>query len=272
MNWFTSDWSSPSTDWLRCAARGAAARSADRDGEAAASAGWCWSPTASAGSTCAGSALRYVLGAEELPYAIAVFPWGHGFGRWHADLTNAANRDAKAELIAESVAAIQDRAAERSGIPGRQIGRLGRRGQGARAAGRADQWSAWCCWRRRFRPATTSPRALRAVRREMVVFWSPLDVIILGVGTRLFGTIDRVKTVSAGLVGFRVPPSANLDETTSQRYDKLRQIRWRPRMAATGYLGGHLGPDSPLFLRKYVVPLLRVEEIAQMLNRGSGSS
>ena len=47
--------------------------------------------------------------------------------------------------------------------------------------------------------------ALRAVRREIVVFWSPLDLIVLGAGTRLFGTIDRVKTVGAGLVGFRVP-------------------------------------------------------------------
>ena len=28
-------------------------------------------------------------------------------------------------------------------------------------------------------------------------------------------------------------------------------------MASTGYFGGHVGPDSPAFLRKYVVPLLR---------------
>jgi hypothetical protein len=28
-------------------------------------------------------------------------------------------------------------------------------------------------------------------------------------------------------------------------------------MAASGYLGGHLGPDSPVFLKNYVVPLLR---------------
>ncbi len=27
-------------------------------------------------------------------------------------------------------------------------------------------------------------------------------------------------------------------------------------MMTTGYLGGHVGPDSPAFLRKYVVPLL----------------
>ena len=33
--------------------------------------------------------------------------------------------------------------------------------------------------------------SLRAVRGDVVVFWSPYDVIILGAGTRLFGTIDR---------------------------------------------------------------------------------
>lgn len=98
-------------------------------------------------------------------------------------------------------------------------------------------------------------RALRAVRREVVVFWSPLDLIVLGAGTRIFGTIDRVKTVSAGLVGFR-PPREPTAEQAAQ-YAKLRQVRWRPTMASTGYLGGHVGPDSPAFLRKYVVPLLR---------------
>jgi pimeloyl-ACP methyl ester carboxylesterase len=101
-------------------------------------------------------------------------------------------------------------------------------------------------------------RALRAVRHEAVVFWSPLDVIVLGAGTRIFGTIDRKKGVSAGLVGFR-PPRATGDEQRAQ-YAKLRQVRWRPAMAPTGYLGGHIGPDSPAFLRKYVVPLLRAAE------------
>jgi hypothetical protein len=45
-------------------------------------------------------------------------------------------------------------------------------------------------------------------------------------------------------------------------YKKLRQVRWSPRMSSTGYLGGHLGPDSPRFLKKYVVPLLRVDPAA----------
>ena len=101
---------------------------------------------------------------------------------------------------------------------------------------------------------------LRAVRRDMVVFWSPLDLIVLGLGTRLFGTIDRVRTVGAGLVGFRIPTDAAHDQNRNCEYRKLRQIRWHPRMAATGNFGGHLGPDCPLFLKKYVVPLLQFDE------------
>ena len=83
---------------------------------------------------------------------------------------------------------------------------------------------------------------------------NPLDVFILGLGTRIFGTIDRVHDVSAGLVGFRVPDG--LDDEGLRQYAKLRQVRWHPRMAPTGYLGGHVGPDSPPFLKRYVVPLL----------------
>src|SRR5262249_29959015 len=98
--------------------------------------------------------------------------------------------------------------------------------------------------------------ALNAVRREMVVFWSPLDVFVLGLGTLVFGTIDRIKSVSAGLVGFQAPAPGN--PARDVQYQKLRQVRWRIEMATTGYLGGHVGPDSPAFLRKYVVPLLRV--------------
>ena len=92
----------------------------------------------------------------------------------------------------------------------------------------------------------------------MVVFWSPLDVIVLGAGTRIFGTIDRIKTSARGWSGSARRRRAP-DEQQAQ-YAKLRQVRWGPGMASTGYLGGHVGPDSPAFLRKYVVPLLRAAD------------
>ena len=98
----------------------------------------------------------------------------------------------------------------------------------------------------------------------MVVFWSPLDVIVLGAGTRIFGTIDRVKSRRRG--AGRVPHAGPADDARSAQYAKLRQVRWRPGMASTGYLGGHVGPDSPAFLRKYVVPLLRVADPPRAVN------
>ena len=41
------------------------------------------------------------------------------------------------------------------------------------------------------------------------------DVIVLGAGTWLFKTADRVRTFSAGMVGFRIP--AGLDDEGRDR-------------------------------------------------------
>ena len=197
-----------------------------------------------------GTALRYVMGAERLPFLVKVVPWGHGLGRWHADLTNATNRDAGAKTVAEEVLAF------RQAHPGKIVHLIGKSGGTGVVVKALEQLPADAVETVVLIAPALSPRydlsrALTAVHRRAVVFWSPLDVIVLGAGTRLFGTIDRVHSVSAGLVGFR-PPSP--DRASS--YAKLKQIRWRPAMAWTGYFGGHVGPDLPAFLRKYVVPLL----------------
>jgi hypothetical protein len=206
-----------------------------------------------------GTALRYVVAGARLNYAIHVLPWGHGFGRWFADLTNVSNRDRHAALLAE---AVQQFHTYQPDDPVFLIGKSGGSGILVKAL---EQLETDLVERVILLAPALSPEydlttALRAVSREMVVFWSPLDVFILGAGTRVFGTADRVRTASAGLVGFRIPPSrTGGDRPTDGHYAKLRQVRWMPRMAASGYLGGHLGPDSPVFLKNYVVPLLRRE-------------
>lgn len=204
-----------------------------------------------------GTGLRYVMGAVGAPCAVRVVSWGHGLGRWHADLTNAVNRDARAREIADEVVAFRSR---RPGAPVFLVGKSGGAGLVVKALEHLpdDAVEAAVLLSPALSPAYDLTRALGAVRRELVVFWSPLDVIVLGAGTRIFGTIDRIKSVSAGMVGFR-PPGPPDDEQRAQ-YAKLRQVRWQPGMASTGYLGGHVGPDSPAFLRKYVVPLLRVAD------------
>ncbi|QEH35341.1 hypothetical protein OJF2_38920 [Aquisphaera giovannonii] len=199
-----------------------------------------------------GPALRHVLAGSGLPYDLQLFPWGHGFGRWYADLSRVADRDARAALLADSVRKF------RADRPGEPVFLVAKSGGSAVAARALEQLPPGSVERAILLAPALSPGydlgpALRAVAREMVVFWSPLDVIVLGAGTLLFGTADRVRGPSAGLVGFR-PLAAQAGPL-----GKLRQVRWGPGMAATGNLGGHVGPDSPVFLRKYIVPLLRPE-------------
>jgi pimeloyl-ACP methyl ester carboxylesterase len=209
-----------------------------------------------------GTGLRYVAGAERLPYDVDLFPWGHGFGRWYADLTDVANRDRQARLLAES---IQRFRAAQPVDPAFLVAKSGGSGVVIKALELLDDESVETVvlLAPALSPGYDLTPALRAVRREVVVFWSPLDVFVLGAGTRVLGTADRVRTVAAGMVGFNIPAGSHHDPERDRQYAKLRQIRWRPRMAATGYLGGHVGPDSPMFLRRYVVPLLRVDALAQ---------
>jgi hypothetical protein len=194
-----------------------------------------------------GTGLKYSMGAQGSPDVVKVVPWGHGLGRWHADLTNEANHDAQARLIADQVL---DWYARDNGGSVFLVGKSGGTGLIVKALESLPEGAVEVVvlLSPALSPSYDLTRALRAVKREMVAFWSPLDVIVLGLGTAVFGTIDRVRSVSAGLVGFRV--------REGEAYARLRQVRWQPGMATTGYLGGHVGPDCPAFLRKYVLPLL----------------
>ena len=134
------DWSSRFCDW--CTARRFAGRAAepaaDGDERAGAAGGLVLVADGVGGFDMCGTAMRYVLAAEKLPYAVEIFPWGHGFGRWFADLTDAAqSRRARHELLAESVRRYKAERPIGSGFPRRQVGRRGGCGQGARAARRA---------------------------------------------------------------------------------------------------------------------------------------
>jgi hypothetical protein len=195
-----------------------------------------------------------LAGVGRLPYAFHAFHWGHGFGRWHADLTRVVNRDLKAQALATLVRQFLDGRPEASVF---LVAKSGGCGVVVKALEQLDENAVEraILLAPALSPGYDLSAALAAVRRELVVFWSPLDLVVLGAGTRIFGTADRVRSVAAGLVGFRTPRPAG--PASEGAYNRLRQVRWAPRMAAAGNLGGHLGPDSPIFLRKYVLPLLR---------------
>jgi Serine aminopeptidase, S33 len=237
----------------------AAASGRDRNGEADSRRGLVVMADGVGGLDLCGTGLAYVLGAAKLPYAISVVPWSHGLGRWLADLTDVGNCRTHADSVATIVRSFK---AAQPDDPIFLVAKSGGSGVAIKAleALEPNTVERVVLLAPALSPQYDLTRALRAVRHELVVFWSPFDVVILGAGTRLFGTIDRVKTVAAGLVGFTPPPTAKRSDLQSTEYEKLCQVRWRAPMAATGYFGGHFGPDSPLFLRKYVVPLLQTED------------
>ncbi len=213
--------------------------------------------------------LRHAARVGRLRASIEVVSWGHGFGRWYRDLSDLEHLDRQAVRVAARVAEF------RATRPGEPVFLVGKSGGGGLVVRALERIAVEAVERAVLLAPAISPgydlsQALKAVRREMVVFTSPLDVIILGAGTRVFGTIDRVRTAGAGLVGFEGPGSdARPDRALA--YAKLREVRWRPSMVGDCHLGGHFGTDSPRFLRRHVLPLLVDDEPADETT-GAGSS
>ena len=95
-------------------------------------------------------------------------------------------------------------------------------------------------------------RALARVTGKMYVFSSTLDVFVLGLGTKLFGTIDRNQTDSAGRVGFVKPD----DAADPPQYDKLVSCPYEKAWLAYGNLGDHVTVMNRSFSRHILTPLV----------------
>lgn len=91
--------------------------------------------------------------------------------------------------------------------------------------------------RRDFRPVC------RSIVGPLVISSSLADWLIVGLGTLLFGTADRVWTPSVGMTG----PSGRGD-----RCPQVISIRWRLGMVAWGHFGGHFSAASSALMRRRV--------------------
>ena len=100
--------------------------------------------------------------------------------------------------------------------------------------------------------------ALRAVQRCYALI-SPRDTWILGLGTRIFGTIDRRYGPAAGQIGFRIP--ANIPPEDREAYRRLREIPWSPTLRKLEHHGGHTSWASVAFLRRHLADILRGEPL-----------
>lgn len=102
--------------------------------------------------------------------------------------------------------------------------------------------------------------ALSASRRGIVNFYSHKDVIYLGLGTLVFGTMDKQNRISAGNVGFSCTQPATRPAEANAAYARFWQVPYRDEMAATGYTGSHLTIGESAFIQQYVAPLVRAPQ------------
>ena len=78
-------------------------------------------------------------------------------------------------------------------------------------------------------------KPLACCRNGLVSFYSPGDWFMVGLCTRIFGTIDRVHTDSAGRTGF-LDAGGALRQT-----EDLRQMPYDPAWIRLAHDGGHFG-------------------------------
>lgn len=100
--------------------------------------------------------------------------------------------------------------------------------------------------------------ALRHINGEIVNLHSPRDWLILGLGTKLLGTMDRHHVASAGKDGFDLA-AAVADPAMRQR---VKQVAWCPNMRQFGHDGGHLGILAYEWNKHNVAPLLLAPQVA----------
>jgi len=99
-------------------------------------------------------------------------------------------------------------------------------------------------------PGYDLSKALAHVKNHAYVFYSEHDPV-LGAGTRAFGTIDRVKSDAAGLVGFATPKTAD-----AKQYAKLVQFPYKNDYQDWGNMGDHIGPMTSEFAVHVLAPLM----------------
>lgn len=98
---------------------------------------------------------------------------------------------------------------------------------------------------------------VQRTRRGIWNFYSYLDLPTVGLGTLVFGTMDRRHSVSAGALGFQLQSPHNVEESQHRiGSPQLHQISYQPIMVNSWNFGGHFGSTNAAFVRNHIVPIL----------------
>jgi len=94
--------------------------------------------------------------------------------------------------------------------------------------------------------------ALARIDGKLVNFYSPYDWLILGLGTRVCGTMDRQEVASAGKERFDLRRAVREPALRA----KVEQRGWELRQVADGHFGDHFSILSYWWNRRHVAPYL----------------
>jgi len=197
--------------------------------------------------------LRKGLDEAGVEAAIVIYDWSKGpGGMFVGDLMDQARNRAVAQDLARTVATYA------AAMPERPVTLIGHSGGAAVVVWALEAMPERCRVDRvillapALAPGYDLSEALARVQKRMYVMHSPADVGLMAAGTFTFGTMDGQHSVSAGLVGFSLPPDA-ADRT---QYTKVRQVPWTLDLVKTGHLGGHMGWTTTRFARDFLGPIL----------------
>ena len=197
------------------------------------------------------------LVAGQLPHAIRIIDWRR-FRPWNPlHLTMERHNRTQARVVAGVITDYQ------RNFPGRPVHLIGHSAGAGMALFALEQLPAG-------HSVTSVTLMAAAVSRNFDVarlldrtrfgiwnFYSPLDLPTVGLGTIIFGTMDRRHGVSAGALGFQVA-----DESTPSARNfavagpKLHQVRFRLNMIKCWNFGGHFGSTNAVFVRRHIAPIL----------------
>ncbi len=189
--------------------------------------------------------------------AMQLYDWGMPFpGGFLANLTRVDRNRKRAAELAQQIMAYQDR------YPGRPVHLLAQSGGAGIAV-----WAAEALPANRMidgiiilggalSPQYDLRKALTRCRKGILNSHSHKDWLVLGWGTRLFGTTDRQFCDACGRVGFEIP--RNISAEDLELYNKLHQIPWTPDMGDTcSHWGGHLTSACEEYLVTHIAPWVR---------------
>lgn len=188
---------------------------------------------------------------------VEVFDWttGHSY-RFLYHLRAWERNQVVARTVGARVQTIQ------AGKPGTPIVLVGHSGGGAMVVVALEQLPPDCKVQQAIllapalSPSYPLSGALKHSTEGIDVFHSHLDRLVLGAGTTCFGTLDRERSVSAGMTGFQV--LAGSDEACRDLYrSRLRQHGFDAAMRRAGHSGGHHACTRPDFIRGFVAPVVR---------------